>query len=100
MQMNLETVGRRFVDSRRTSSNQLPNQPLGFVEVPAQKSTPRAFKTQGECELVLTWIVQAVTAYQRHAGRKMNGRRHIGRRRLGLSSGTQVDLRHLRFFVP
>ncbi len=37
---------------------------------------------------------------QRNAGRKIRARRRIGRRRLGLSSGTQIDRRHLRFLVP
>ena len=37
---------------------------------------------------------------QRHAGRQIHARRRIGRRRLGLSPGAQIDRRHLHFLVP
>ena len=37
---------------------------------------------------------------QVHSGRKIRARRCEGRRRLGLSSGMQVDCCHLRFLVP
>jgi hypothetical protein len=70
---------------------------LGFFEVAAQKLALRAFEPQAERQLVLAAPVPFVQ--QRHAGRKILARRRIGRRRLGLSPGTQVDRRHLRFLV-
>ncbi len=37
---------------------------------------------------------------QGHAGHEIDARGRIGRRRLGLSPGAQLDRRHLRFLVP
>src|SRR3984957_17496859 len=48
VQMNLEAVGRCLVDCRRTSSYQLINQPLGFIEISAQEFTLSTLKKQGE----------------------------------------------------
>ena len=91
-------VDGRLVDFRRPALQQLPNQLLGLLEVTAQKLALRAFEPQAERQLVLAAPVPFVQ--QRHAGRKIHARRRIGRRRLGLSPGTQIDRRHLRFLVP
>ena len=98
MEQDLQVVDGRLVDFRRRALQQLRNQLLGFVEVTAQKLALRAFEPQAEHQFVLAAPVAFVE--QRHAGRKIRARRRIGRRRLGLSPGTQIDRRHLRFLVP
>ena len=71
---------------------------LGYVEITAQKLALRAFEPQAKRQFVLAAPVPFLE--QRHAGRKIHARGRIGRRRLGLSPGAQVDRRHLRFLVP
>ena len=71
---------------------------LGRRELSRQKLALRAFEPQAERQFVLAAPVAFVQ--QRHAGREIDARRRIGRRRLGLSPGTQIDRRHLRFLVP
>ena len=97
MELDLEMIDGRLVDFRRPALQQLHNHLLGLFEVAGQKLALRAFEPQAEHQFVLAAPVAFVQ--QRHAGRKIHARRRIGRRRLGLSPGTQIDRRHLRFLV-
>ncbi len=98
MKLELHAVDGRLVDFRGAALQQPHDQLLGFSEVTAQKLALRAFEPQAERQRVLAAPVPFVQ--QRHAGRKIRARRRIGRRRLGLSPGAQLDRRHLRFLVP
>jgi hypothetical protein len=98
MEPDLQVVDGRLVDFRRSALQQLHNQLLGFFEVTAQKLALRSFEPQAEHQLVLAVPVSIVE--QGHGCHEIDARGRIGRRRLGLSPGTQVDRRHLRFFFP
>ncbi len=97
MEQRLQVVGGRPVDFRRPALQQLPNQLLGFVEATAQKLALRTFEPKAEHYFVPAVPIHFVE--QCHAVCKIHARRRIGRRRLGLSPGAQVDRCHLRFFV-
>ena len=98
MQIDLQAGGVRELDVRSRALQELHNQLRGLFQATAEKLALRAFEGQAECQLVLTPPVPLIQ--QRDARRKIRARRRIGRRRLRLSPGTQVDRRDLRFLVP
>ena len=96
--MDLQVVDGGLVDFRCPRCSNSTISCSAVSKLPVRNS--HSARSSRRLNINSYWLLPVSFVQQRHAGARYTQRRRIGRRRLGLSPGTQVDRRHLRLLVP